>query len=57
MSEHCAAEALLARLSHAASIRAGEAARRHAAKLSARRQAKVALCFCLLVSVLFYLYF
>ncbi|XP_077293112.1 solute carrier family 35 member F5 isoform X1 [Arctopsyche grandis] len=56
MSEHCAAEALLARLSHAASVRAGEAARRHAAKLSARRQAKVALCFCLLWFVANYTY-
>ncbi|XP_049830918.1 solute carrier family 35 member F5 isoform X1 [Schistocerca gregaria] len=48
MSETDATEALLARLSYQASVRAGEAARRAASKLPLQRVAKVALMFCLL---------
>lgn len=48
MSESDATEALLARLSYQASLRAGEVARRAACKLSVDRIAKVSLTFCLL---------
>lgn len=50
MSESDATEALLARLSYQASVRAGEIARRAAIKLSIEQVAKIALMFCLLVS-------
>lgn len=48
MSESDATEALLARLSYQASLRAGEVARRAACKLSVDRVAKIAFTFCLL---------
>ncbi|KRT85719.1 hypothetical protein AMK59_987, partial [Oryctes borbonicus] len=48
MSETEATEALLARLSYPASIRAGELARRAASRLSVFSIAKLALIFCLL---------
>lgn len=50
MSETDATEALLARLSYQASLRAGEHARRQANKFSVQKVAKIALMFCLLVS-------
>lgn len=50
MSESDATEALLARLSYQASIRAGEHARRQANKFSVQKVAKIALMFCLFVS-------
>ena len=50
MSESDATEALLARLSYQASVRAGEHARRQAHKFSVQKVAKIALMFCLLVS-------
>ncbi|XP_017769134.1 PREDICTED: solute carrier family 35 member F5 [Nicrophorus vespilloides] len=48
MSELEATEALLARLSYQASVRAGEMAKRAATKLPVFKVAKVALIFCLL---------
>lgn len=50
MSEAEATEALLARLSYQASVRAGELAKRAASKLTVYAVAKLALIFCLLVS-------
>ena len=50
MSETDATEALLARLSYQASLRAGEIAKRAAIKLPVLRVAKISLVFCLLVS-------
>lgn len=50
MSETEAAEALLARLSYQASVRAGELAKRAATKLPVINVAKIAFIFCLLVS-------
>ncbi|XP_014489481.1 PREDICTED: solute carrier family 35 member F5 isoform X2 [Dinoponera quadriceps] len=47
MSESDATEALLARLSYQASVRAGEHARRQANKFSVQKVAKIALMFCL----------
>ncbi|KYQ49500.1 Solute carrier family 35 member F5 [Trachymyrmex zeteki] len=47
MSESDATEALLARLSYQASVRAGEQARRQANKFSVQKVAKIALMFCL----------
>lgn len=49
MSESDATEALLARLSYQASVRAGEHARRQANKFSVQKVAKIALMFCLFV--------
>lgn len=49
MSESDATEALLARLSYQASVRAGEHARRQANKFSVQKVAKIALLFCLFV--------
>lgn len=51
MSESDATEALLARLSYQASLRAGEHARRQANKFSVQKVAKIALMFCLLVGI------
>ncbi|XP_039277857.1 LOW QUALITY PROTEIN: solute carrier family 35 member F5 [Nilaparvata lugens] len=48
MSESDAKEALLARLSYQASLRANDAARRQACKLGVDKVAKLALVFCLL---------
>ncbi|XP_015509918.2 solute carrier family 35 member F5 [Neodiprion pinetum] len=48
MSECDATEALLARLSYQASVRAGEHAKRQANKFSVQKVAKIALMFCLL---------
>ncbi|XP_015440077.1 PREDICTED: solute carrier family 35 member F5 isoform X2 [Dufourea novaeangliae] len=48
MSETDATEALLARLSYQASLRAGEHVRRQANKFSVQKVAKIALMFCLL---------
>lgn len=48
MSETEATEALLARLSYQASLRAGEYAKRVASKLPVMKVAKIALIFCLL---------
>ncbi|XP_074042476.1 solute carrier family 35, member F5 isoform X1 [Leptinotarsa decemlineata] len=56
MSESEATEALLARLSYQASLRAGEIAKRAASKLPAVRIAKIALIFCLLWFVANYSY-
>lgn len=53
MSEAEATEALLARLSYQASMRAGEMAKRAASRLSIFAVAKLALIFCLLVSQFF----
>lgn len=50
MSETDATEALLARLSYQASIRAGEVARRAASKFPIQKVAKISLTFCILVS-------
>lgn len=50
MSESEASEALLARLSYQASIRAGELAKRAATKLPIYKVARIAFIFCLLVS-------
>lgn len=50
MSETDATEALLARLSYQASIRAGEVARRAASKFPVQKVAKISLLFCVLVS-------
>lgn len=55
MPDNGATEALLARLSYHASLRASEAARRAANRLPTQRIAKIALLFCLLVCVFFYL--
>lgn len=49
MSETDATEALLARLSYQASLRAGEIAKRAATKLPIIKVAKISLIFCLLV--------
>jgi solute carrier family 35 protein F5 len=49
MSENDATEALLARLSYQASVRAGEHARRQANKFSIQKVAKIALIVCFLV--------
>jgi len=49
MSESDATEALLARLSYQASVRAGEHARRQANKFSVQKVAKIALMFCVFV--------
>nr|CAD7199872.1 unnamed protein product [Timema douglasi] len=49
MSDTDATEALLARLSYQASLRAGEVARRAASKFPIQTVAKIALMFCLLV--------
>lgn len=54
MSEAEATEALLARLSYQASLRAGELAKRAAIKLPLAKVAKIALIFCLLVRRLHY---
>lgn len=51
MSESDATDALLARLSYQASLRAGEVARRAANKLSVESVAKIALMFCILVKL------
>lgn len=51
MSEAEATEALLARLSYQASLRAGEIAKRAAIKLPVMKIAKIALIFCLLVII------
>lgn len=51
MSESEATEALLARLSYQASLRAGEIAKRAASRLPILRVAKIALIFCLVVSI------
>ncbi|CAG9820957.1 unnamed protein product [Phaedon cochleariae] len=56
MSETEATEALLARLSYQASLRAGELAKRAASKLPILRIAKIALIFCLLWFVANYTY-
>jgi solute carrier family 35 protein F5 len=50
MSETDATEALLARLSYQASIRAGEVARCAASKFPIQKVAKISLMFCILVS-------
>ena len=50
MSETDATEALLARLSYHASMRAGEVARRAASKIPIQKVAKISLMFCILVS-------
>lgn len=52
MSENDATEALIARLSYQASVRAGEHARRQANKFSVQKVAKIALMFCFLVSII-----
>lgn len=52
MSEAEAAEALLARLSYQASLRADELARKAATKLPIFKVARIAFIFCLLVSSL-----
>jgi solute carrier family 35 protein F5 len=49
MSDFDATDALLARLSYQASIRAGHLAKRAANRLSIEHVAKIALTFCLLV--------
>lgn len=54
MSDVDATEALLARLSYTASVRAGEAARRAATKFPIFKVAQIALTFCILVSILNY---
>lgn len=54
MSEAEATEALLARLSYQASLRAGELAKRAAIKLPLIKVAKIALIFCLLVTLIHY---
>lgn len=51
MSESDATEALLARLSYHASVRAGEQARRQANKFSIQKVTKIASMFCFLVSL------
>ncbi|XP_044577080.1 solute carrier family 35 member F5 [Cotesia glomerata] len=56
MSEGDAIEALLARLSYPASIRAGEHARRQAHKFSIPKVAKIALIFCLILFMANYTY-
>ncbi|KAF3428309.1 hypothetical protein E2986_05333 [Frieseomelitta varia] len=56
MSESDATEALLARLSYQASLRAGEHARRQANKFSVQKIAKIALMFCLLWFIANYTY-
>ncbi|XP_014205867.1 solute carrier family 35 member F5 [Copidosoma floridanum] len=48
MSENDATEALLARLSYQASVRAGERAKRQANKFSIQKVVKIALMFCFL---------
>lgn len=54
MSESEAAEALLARLSYQASLRAGELAQRAAAKFTILQVASIAFFFCLLVNSMIY---
>ncbi|CAD1481130.1 unnamed protein product, partial [Heterotrigona itama] len=56
MSESDATEALLARLSYQASLRAGEHARRQANKFSVQKVAKIALMFCLFWFIANYTY-
>lgn len=56
MSAAMAGEALLARLSWSASIRATEYAQRRAAAAATRRHLKLALVFCIPVSYLIILY-
>nr|CAD7267564.1 unnamed protein product [Timema shepardi] len=56
MSDTDATEALLARLSYQASLRAGEVARRAASKFPIQTVAKIALMFCLLWFVANYTY-
>ncbi|KAK9869157.1 hypothetical protein WA026_002903 [Henosepilachna vigintioctopunctata] len=56
MSETEAAEALLARLSYQASLRAGELAQKAASKLSVLQVARIAFMFCLLWFVANYMY-
>ncbi|KMQ86621.1 solute carrier family 35 member f5, partial [Lasius niger] len=56
MSESDATEALLARLSYQASVRAGEHARRQANKFSVQKVAKIALMFCLFWFIANYTY-
>ncbi|XP_063226128.1 solute carrier family 35 member F5 isoform X2 [Bacillus rossius redtenbacheri] len=56
MSEQDATEALLARLSYQASVRAGEVARRAASKFPLQTVAKIAFMFCLLWFVANYAY-
>lgn len=51
MSEEGAMEALLARLSYQATVRAGEAAKRAANRFPVNRVAKIAFVFCILVSI------
>lgn len=55
MSEADATEALLARLSYQASVRAGEAARRAATKFPVFKVAQIAFTFCILVSKYLYM--
>jgi len=50
MSEADAMEALLARLSYQASVRASEAAKRAAIKFPVKHVAKIAFMFCIFVS-------
>lgn len=56
MSDADATEALLARLSYQASIRAGEVARKTANKFPIHVVAKIAVMFCFLVSIDFFFY-
>lgn len=56
MSETDATEALLARLSYQASVRAGEVARRAASKFPIQNVAKIALLFCILWFIANYTY-
>ncbi|KAH0945247.1 hypothetical protein HN011_007474 [Eciton burchellii] len=56
MSESDATEALLARLSYQASVRAGEHARRQANKFSVQKVAKIALMFCVFWFIANYTY-
>ncbi|XP_067001270.1 solute carrier family 35 member F5 [Anabrus simplex] len=56
MSETDATEALIARLSYQASLRAGEVARRAASKFPIQKIAKIALMFCFLWFVANYTY-
>ncbi|XP_011496253.1 PREDICTED: solute carrier family 35 member F5 [Ceratosolen solmsi marchali] len=56
MSQNDATEALLARLSYQASVRAGEHARRQANKFSIQKVAKIALMFCFLWFIANYTY-
>ncbi|PNF40267.1 Solute carrier family 35 member F5 [Cryptotermes secundus] len=56
MSETDATEALLARLSYQASVRAGEVARRAASKFPIQKVAKISLMFCILWFIANYTY-